>query len=79
MLEAKVKDQGHKRKCSPEKKVFQFFFQGIFKKEKIFKIFFLAIFTKNGLEKIFSADLQNFNHLKNRVVLEPRTGQFSRT
>ena len=34
---------------------------------------------KNGLEKHCSADLQNFNHLKNSVVLEPRTGQISRT
>ena len=40
MLEAKAKDQGNKRKCSPKKK---------------------------GLHKNFSA------------VLEPRTGQFSRT
>ena len=34
---------------------------------------------KNGLEKHCSADLQNFNHSKNSVVLEPSTGQISRT
>ena len=29
MLEAKVKDQGHSRKCSPKKKVFKKVFQAI--------------------------------------------------
>ena len=29
MLEAKAKDQGHKRKCSPKKKVFKNLFQAI--------------------------------------------------
>ena len=52
MLEAKAKDQGHKRKCSPKKK---------------------------GLHKNFSSAPQNFNNSKNTAVLEPRTGQFSRT
>ena len=66
MLEAKAKDQGHKCKCFP--------------KEKGLKIFFsVDLQKKNGLEKHFSADLQNFNHSKNSAVLEPRTGQFSRT
>ena len=50
MLEAK--DQGYKRKCSPQKK---------------------------GLHKNFSSAPQNFNNSKNSAVLEPRTGQFSRT
>ena len=62
MLEAK--DQGHKCKCFPEKK-------GL-------KIFFGQSPKKNGLEKHFSADVQNFNHSKNRAVLDPRIGQFSR-
>ena len=48
-------------------------------KKNVFKNFFSAISKKNGLEKHFLADLQNFNHLKNNAVLEPRTGQFSRT
>ena len=34
MLEAKAKDQGHKRKCSPKKKVFTKIFQAISKKKK---------------------------------------------
>ena len=38
-FEAKAKDQGHRRKCSPKKKVFKKFFQAISKK-KVFKIFF---------------------------------------
>ena len=45
MLEAKAKDQGHKRKCSPKKKkVFTKIFQAISKKKK-------------GLHKNFSSDL----------------------
>ena len=55
MLEAKAKDQGHKRKCSPKKK------------------------KKKGLHKNFSSAPQNLNISKNTAVLEPRTGQFSRT
>ena len=75
MLEAK--DQGHKRKCSKKKEVFKNFFRRTPKK-KVFKIF-QAISTKNALENNFSADLQTLNNSKNSAVLEPRTGQFSRT
>ena len=78
MLEAKAKDQGHKRKCSPKKKRSSKFFSGDLKNKVVFKKIFQAIFTKNGLEKHFSANLQTFNHSKNSAVLEPRTGQFSR-
>ena len=42
ILEAKAKDLGHKRQCSPKKKKKR--------KEKVFKIFFQAISKKNGLE-----------------------------
>ena len=65
MLEAKAKDQGHKCKRFPKKK-------GL-------KKFFSVDLQKNCPEKHFSANLQNFNHSKNSAVLEPRTGQFSRT
>ena len=61
----KAKDQGHKRKCSPKKKVFTKIFQ--------------AISTKKRFPKNFSSAPQNFNNSKNSAVLEPRTGQFSRT
>ena len=43
MLEAKGKEQGHRGKCFPKKKVFKIFFQDNLKtktKEKVFKIFF---------------------------------------
>ena len=46
MLEAK--DQGHKRKCSPEKKVIQKFFSGDLKKKKVFKSFFRRSPIKNA-------------------------------
>ena len=42
MLEAKAKDQGHKRKCSP-------------KKEKVYTKNFQAISTKKVFQKIFQA------------------------
>ena len=43
------------------------------------KIFFLAISTKKRFPKNFSSAPQNFNISKNSAVLEPRTGQSSRT
>ena len=80
MLEAKAKDKGHKRKCSPKKeKVFKNFFQTISKKKKVFTEIFQAISTKKRFPKNFSSTPQNFNNSKNSAVLEPRTGQFSRT
>ena len=69
MLEAKAKDQGYKRKCSPKKK----------KKKKVFTKIFQAISTKKRFPKNFSSAPQNFNNSKNSAVLEPRTGQFLRT
>ena len=88
MLEAKAKDQGRKRKCSPKnkKKVFTKIFQAISKKKqkkkrkkKVFTKIFQAISTKTRFPKNFSSAPQNFNNSKNTAVLEPRTGQFSRT
>ena len=67
MLEAKAKDQGHKRKCSPKKN------------KKVFTKIFQAISTKKRFPKNFSSTPQNFNNSKNSAVLEPRTGQFLRT
>ena len=44
MLEAKAKDQGHKRKCSPKKKkVFTKIFQAISKKKNVFQKIFQAL------------------------------------
>ena len=66
MLEVKAKDQGHKRKteCS-QKKGFQ----------KNLK----AISRKKRLPRNFSGTPQNFNNSRNSAVLEPRTGEFSRS
>ena len=80
--------QGQKRsRPRPRKQT-----QDVLSKKKFFKNFFRRSPTtkkssklfspdlqKNGLEKNFSAHLQNFNHSKDSAVLEPRTGQFSRT
>ena len=80
MLEAKVKDQGHKRKCSPKKKkVITKIFQAISKKKGLHKNFSSDLHKKKGLHKNFSTAPQYFNCSKNSAVLEPRTGQFSRT
>ena len=81
MLEAKAKDQGHKRKWSPKKKVFAKIFQAISKKKKkkVFTKIFQPISTKKRFPKTFSSAPHNFNNTKNTAVLEPRTGQFSRT
>ena len=48
-------------------------------KKKIFAKIFQAISTKKCFPKSFSSAPQNFNTSKNTAVLEPRTGQFSRT
>ena len=83
MLEAKAKDQGHKRKCSPKKKKKRssqkFFRRSPKKKKKVFTKIFQAISTKKRFPKNLSSAPQNFNNSKNTAVLEPRTGQFSRT
>ena len=83
MLEAKAKDQGHKAqvlsKKKKKKKVFTKIFQAISKKKKVFTKIFQAISTKKRFPKNFSTAPQNFNFPKNSAVLEPRTGQFSRT
>ena len=85
MLEAKAKDQGHKAQVLSKKKtkVFTKSFQAISKKKKkkkkVFTKIFQAISTKKRFPKNFSSAPQNFNIPKNTAVLEPRTGQFSRT
>ena len=71
----------HKSKCSPEKKkgLHKNFSGDLKKKKKVFSKIFQAISTKNRFPKNFSSAPQNFNIPKNSAVLEPRTGQFSRT
>ena len=49
------------------------------KKKKVFTKIFQAISTKKRFPKNFSGAPQNFDKSKNSAVLEPRTGQFSRT
>ena len=49
------------------------------KKKKVFTKIFQAISTKKRFPKNFSSNTQICNNSKNSVVLESRTGQFSRT
>ena len=88
MLEAKAKDQGHKAQVLSKKKKKKGLhknFSGDLqkkkkkKKKKVFTKIFQAISTKKRFPKNFSTAPQNFNFPKNSAVLEPRTGQFSRT
>ena len=53
--------------------------QVLSKKKKVFTKIFQAITTKKRFPKNFSSAPQNFSNSKNSAVLEPRTGQFSRT
>ena len=53
--------------------------QVLSKKKKVFTKIFQAISTNKRFPKHFSSAPQNFNNSKNTTVLEPRTGQFSRT
>ena len=76
MLEAKDTSASALQK---KKKVFTKIFQAISKKKKVFTKIFQAISTKKRFLKNFSSAPQNFNNSKNTAVLEPRTGQFSRT
>ena len=82
MLEAKAKDQGHKAQVLSKKKKKKGLhknFSGDLQKKKVFTKIFQAISTKKRFPKNFSTAPQNFNFPKNSAVLEPRTGQFSRT
>ena len=87
MLEAKAKDQGHKAQVLSKKKKKKRSSQKFFrrspkkkkKKKKVFTKIFQAISTKKRFPDNFSSAPQNFNIPKNSAVLEPRTGQFSRT
>ena len=81
MLEAKAKDQGHKAQVLSKKKKKSLHknFSGDLQKKKVFTKTFQAISTKKRFPKNFSTAPQNFNIPKNRAILEPRTGQFSRT
>ena len=62
----------------PPKKVLRKNFQAISEK-KVFRKNFRAISRKNRLPNNFSGAPQTFNYTKNSAVLEPRTGQFSKT
>ena len=54
MLEAKTKEQGHKRNCSPKKSLYKNFSGDLQKKKKKF---FRRSHKKKGLHKNFSSDL----------------------
>ena len=62
-----------------KKKVFKHLFQTFSKKRNLQKFSSGVLNKKKGFQNNFSGDLQNFNNSKNSGVLEPRTGQFSRT
>ena len=54
-------------------------FLGNLQEKKVFTKIFLAISPKKRFPKNFSSAPRTFNNSKNSAVLDPRTGQFSRT
>ena len=68
-----------KKKKKKKKGLHKNFSGDLQKKKKVFTKIFQAISTKKRFPKNFSTAPQNFNFPKNSAVLEPRTGQFSRT
>ena len=54
MLEAKAKDQGHKRKCSPKKKGFYKNFLGYLQKKSLHKNFSSNLHKKTFSKKFFN-------------------------
>ena len=79
MLEAKAKDQGHKRKCSPKKKKKKVFtkilnFSGDLHKKKVFTKIFQAISTKKRFPKNSSSTPQNFFN-NSKILLSSSRGQ----
>ena len=54
MLEAKAKDQGHRRKCSLKKKVFKNFFLAISKKKNRYSRKFSGNLQKRKTKKVFA-------------------------
>ena len=68
-----------KKKKKKKKKGLHKNFSGDLQKKKIFTKIFQAISSRKRFPKNFSTAPQNFNFPKNSAVLEPRTGQFSRT
>ena len=72
--------RGQGKECSrPRPRTKDTSASALHKKKKVFTKIFQAISTKKRFPKKFSSALQNFNNAKNSAVLEPRTGQFSRT
>ena len=72
MLEAKAKDQGHKRKCSPKKNLHKKFL-GDLEKKKSSQKFFWQSPEKNVFQKIFQA-LHNILTIQ-KIVLSSSLGQ----
>ena len=87
MLEAKAKNslsedrhsRGQGQECSRPRPRTKDTRASALQKKKVFTKIFQAISTKKRFPKNFSSAPQNFNYSKNSAVLEPRTGQFSRT
>ena len=85
--EAKAKDslsedrhsRGQGQECSRPRPRTKDTSASALQKKKVFTKIFQAISIKKRFPKNFSSAPQKFNNSKNSAVLEPRTGQFSRT
>ena len=77
MLEAKVKDQGHKRKCSPKKKkgLHKNFLSDLKKKKK--KKVFTKFFKRSPQKNVFQKNFQALHKILTiqKIVLSSSRGQ----
>ena len=74
MLEAKAKDQGHKRKCSSKKKVFTKIFQAISKKN-VFQTIFQALYKILTIQKIVLSSSRGQANFRGLEASRPRTSK----
>ena len=74
MLEAKAKNQGHKRKCSPKKKKrsSQKFFKR-FPRKNVFQKFFQALHKRLTIQKIVLSSSQGQANFRGLEASRPRT------
>ena len=72
MLEAKAKDQGHKRKCSPKKKGLHKNFLGDLKKKNVFQKIFQALHKILTIQKIVLSSSRGQANFRGLEASRPR-------
>ena len=73
MLEAKAKDQGHKRKCSPKKKGLHKNFSGDLHKNNVFQKIFQALHKILTIQKLVLSSSRGQANFRGLEASRPRT------